>query len=111
MNGRLLALLLPVLLFACAVPPAPSSCSPALRDESGRIARNHTAVAQFKRLNPCPANGARSGPCPGYVVDHVIPLCHCGADEPSNMQWQTVEEAKVKDRWERRICGTPSLPR
>jgi len=23
-----------------------------------------------------------------------------GADSPANMQWQTVEEAKAKDRWE-----------
>ena len=26
-----------------------------------------------------------------------------GADEPSNMQWQTVSEAK--DKWERKGCG------
>ena len=23
-----------------------------------------------------------------------------GPDEPSNMQWQSVDEAKAKDRWE-----------
>jgi hypothetical protein len=28
-----------------------------------------------------------------------------GADEPSNMQWQTVADAKVKDKWEREGCG------
>jgi hypothetical protein len=37
----------------------------------------------------------------GYVVDHIIPLEYGGADDPSNMQWQTVQEAKIKDRSER----------
>jgi hypothetical protein len=34
------------------------------------------------------------------VVDHVIALKRGGADAPSNMQWQTVEAAKAKDRVE-----------
>jgi len=42
---------------------------------------------------------------PGYVVDHIVPLCAGGADAPSNMQWQTVEEGKVKDRQERAMCA------
>ena len=37
---------------------------------------------------------------PGYVVDHVIPLKRGGCDCPSNMQWQTIDEAKAKDKWE-----------
>ena len=40
----------------------------------------------------------------GYVVDHIVPLECGGADVPSNMQWQTVQEAKIKDRTER-SCG------
>jgi hypothetical protein len=34
------------------------------------------------------------------VVDHVVPLKRGGADVPSNMQWQTTEEPKTKDRVE-----------
>jgi hypothetical protein len=34
----------------------------------------------------------------GYVVDHIIPLSCGGPDTPENMQWQTVVEAKAKDR-------------
>jgi len=37
----------------------------------------------------------------GYVIDHIVPLECGGADVPSNMQWQTVQEAKIKDRTER----------
>jgi hypothetical protein len=34
------------------------------------------------------------------VIDHVKPLKRGGADEPSNMQWQTKEAAKQKDKTE-----------
>jgi hypothetical protein len=44
----------------------------------------------------------------GFVVDHVQPLCLTGpaGDVRSNMQLQTKEDAKVKDRWERKACRT-----
>ncbi len=41
---------------------------------------------------------------PGYVVDHIIPLACGGADEPFNMQWQTIEAGKAKDKVERKYC-------
>jgi hypothetical protein len=34
------------------------------------------------------------------VVDHKIPLKRGGCDCPENMQWQTIQEAKAKDKWE-----------
>lgn len=67
--------------------------------------RSSTAIKQFKLQNPCPETGATKGSCKGYIIDHVVPLCAGGADHPSNMQWQTVEDAKAKDREERKMCS------
>ena len=75
------------------------------RNASGAIARSSSAVTAFKKANHCPANGKASGPCPGYIVDHVIPLCACGEDKPSNMQWQTLADSKAKDKLEDKQCA------
>lgn len=74
------------------------------RGDDGRIKRSEAAKDDFKQANPCPSNGRRSGPCPGYVIDHINPLACGGADDPGNMQWQTMEAAKEKDKWERDGC-------
>jgi hypothetical protein len=70
------------------------------RDSHGRIARSQQAKQEFKREHPCPSTGKSSGACAGYVVDHVTPLKRGGADAPGNMQWQTVQDAKAKDKTE-----------
>lgn len=59
----------------------------------------------FVNQQACPATGLHRLPCKGYVIDHIKPLACGGADDPSNLQWQTREDAKAKDRWERRECG------
>ena len=41
---------------------------------------------------------------PGYVVDHIEPLCAGGLDGPANMQWLTIGEARAKDQVERARC-------
>ncbi|MDR2880849.1 MAG: HNH endonuclease [Azoarcus sp.] len=70
------------------------------RDKNGKILRSHDAKRAFKQLHPCPSTGKTKGSCPGYVIDHIVPLKRGGADMPCNMQWQTVREAKAKDKWE-----------
>jgi 5-methylcytosine-specific restriction endonuclease McrA len=70
------------------------------RDSRGHIRRDREQRAAFERSHPCPSTGKTSGACPGYVVDHVVPLKRGGADKPSNMQWQTTKAAKEKDRTE-----------
>jgi len=75
------------------------------RDSRGRIARSPEAKKSFEAQVPCPANGKSRGRCPGYVIDHIVPLACGGMDDPVNMQWQTVADGKAKDKWERKACG------
>lgn len=69
-----------------------------------KIERDPKQRAAFVRLHPCPATGKHRGACPGYVVDHVKPLCAGGRDRPSNMQWQAVAESRLKDKQEWKLC-------
>jgi hypothetical protein len=74
---------------------------------SSALAKTYRDPAQrtaFMQHHPCPSTGKTKGRCPGYVVDHIKPLCAGGPDRPSNMQWQTTAEAKNKDRLEREQC-------
>lgn len=91
--------IIPLVLALAGSASAAVQCIPH-RDNTGKILRSQTQVHHFKRTHPCPANGRTTGPCPGYVVDHIQALCVCGKDRPSNMQWQSVAQAKVKDRTE-----------
>ena len=68
------------------------------RDSRGHIKRNASAKRAFMRQTGYPRGRS------GYVVDHKVALACGGADNPSNMQWQTVAEAKAKDKWERKGC-------
>jgi hypothetical protein len=70
------------------------------RNSHGRISRSEYAKREFRNSHACPSTGKTSGACPGYVIDHISPLKRGGADAPYNMQWQTIEAAKEKDRWE-----------
>lgn len=66
--------------------------------------RSYHSIKQFKLDNPCPATGRYKGSCPGYVIDHKIPIACGGIDTPKNMMWQTKDDAKAKDGWERVGC-------
>jgi len=86
------------LLVAIAI-----ACSPAA--SSAKEHRSREVTREFQREHPCPSTGRTSGACPGYTKDHVVPLACRGPDAVSNLQWQTVRDAKAKDRWERRVCA------
>lgn len=81
-----------------AVAPPASSGTAVSRSANGKIARSEAAKHRFETQSGYPHGR------PGYVVDHIKPLACGGADAPSNMQWQTVAEAKSKDKVERIGC-------
>jgi hypothetical protein len=64
------------------------------RNSHGRIKRSEEAKRQFERATGYPHGR------PGYVIDHIVPLKRGGSDTPDNMQWQTTEAAKQKDKTE-----------
>jgi hypothetical protein len=81
-------------------------CLPLVAQPSeARNPRSHAAKRDFVAAHPCPSTGSHKVKnCHGYVIDHVNPLCNGGPDAASNLQWQTMRDARIKDRWERAIC-------
>lgn len=71
---------------------------------SAEYARSKAVLRAFVKQQACPSTGLKRLPCPGYVIDHIKALACGGADDPSNLQWQTREDAKAKDRWELKEC-------
>jgi len=66
--------------------------------------RSRAVAREFQREHPCPSTGRTRGACPGYRKDHIVPLACRGSDTAFNLQWQTIADAKAKDRWERKTC-------
>ena len=71
---------------------------------SARERRSAAVKHEFQLTHLCPAIGRTSGACPGYVKDHIVPLACGGPDAVSNLQWQTIRDAKAKDKWETKGC-------
>lgn len=82
----------------------------AISQAAWSLPRSYAAKAEFKRLNPCPVTEKKRGPCPGWEIDHVVPLKCKGADLPANMQWLTIADHKEKTRREALLCLTPRRP-
>ena len=66
--------------------------------------RSRAVARELQREHLCPSTGLTSGAGPGYRRDHIVPLACGGPDAVSNMQWQTVAEARAKEAWERQAC-------
>jgi hypothetical protein len=74
---------------------------PALAADRSRVLR-----AEFMRENPCPSTGKTAGACPGWQVDHAVPLCLGGqaVDTKANLRWIEIEPHKAKTREDVRLC-------
>jgi hypothetical protein len=87
-------------------------CGPPERDENNRIKRRSDVIRSFRDAHPCPVTGEHRGSCPGWAIDHVIPLACGGCDAVSNLQWlpnelKSAAGTIAKDRWERKIYCVP----
>jgi 5-methylcytosine-specific restriction endonuclease McrA len=67
--------------------------------ESYASCRSQSVKKKFDRLNDYPYGRK------GYVVDHICALSCGGKDILSNLQYQTINEGKLKDRWETTKTG------
>lgn len=93
----------------------PRYCGAPERGPDGRIARSAEVVRDFRALYPCPATGRTRGSCPGWAVDHVVPLACGGCDAVGNLQWLPTEAKSAagtwpKDRWERAVYCNRRAP-
>lgn len=85
-----------------------------LRNDQGKTLRSVQVIAAFKKRWACPVTRAHIGACPGWAVDHIVPLACGGADAVWNMQWlpDQIKSASgefSKDHFERRIYGGNNL--
>lgn len=86
----------------------PRYCGAPARLADGSIKRRSDVLTAFKKVHPCPSNGQKNGTCPGWAIDHVIPLACGGCDAVGNLQWlpnsiKSAAGVDAKDRWERII--------
>ena len=69
-----------------------------------RTKRSKTAKAKFIPRALLPYHWGSEGACKGIVIGYIVPIACGGVDAPRNMQWQTVADAKAKDKSERKGC-------
>lgn len=87
-------------------------CGEPARDKFGNILRSQAVLNAFKRIHPCPITGLSTGVCPGWQINHTIPLAKGGCDAVYNLDWmpeqiKTCTDPWCRDRWERLYNGEP----
>ena len=87
-------------------------CGAPARDARGDIKRSASVLKAFQLVHPCPSTGSKTGACPGWSKDHIIPLAVGGCDAVFNLQWlpdqiKSASGPYPKDRWERKVYADP----
>lgn len=87
-------------------------CGAPARLADGTIRRRSDVLTAYKRFHPCPVTGLSTGSCPGWQINHIIPLASGGCDAVSNLAWMPVQIKTCSspyciDRWERTYYGNP----
>lgn len=83
-------------------------CGTPKRNAQGSITRRADVLSAFRREHPCPATGKTTGACPGWEMNHVVPLACGGCDVVSNLDWmpdsiKTCADPHCRDRFERQV--------
>lgn len=90
-------------------------CGAPERKADGTIKRSAAVLRAFQQVHPCPSTGSTRGACPGWAMNHVIPLACGGCDSVSNLDWMphTIKACSgehCRDRYERQIyAATPPV--
>ncbi len=89
-------------------------CGEPARDKQGVIIRSTKVKNAYRKIHPCPANGSTNGAeaCPGWAINHIIPMASGGCDSVINMAWmpdqiKSCSSQYCIDRWERKYYGNP----
>lgn len=112
MNRILLSLMFVLSTAAWAGPLDETRyCGSPVRNTDGTIKRSSTVLTAFKKIHPCPATGLTTGACPGWSMNHVIPLACGGCDSVSNLAWLPVQIKSCSswwcvDRYERKVYAS-----
>ena len=71
---------------------------------SAKEHRSREVTREFQREHPLPLDRANKGRLSRLPERPIVLLACRGPDAVSNPQWQTIADAKAKDRWERKPC-------
>lgn len=118
---RLLLLAAMLCASALAALPAPGTpeapkdaryCGEPKRHANGKIKRDPRVLREFVAVFPCPTTLKRSTSCPGFALDHTIPLASGGCDSAANLTWlptalKSCAGRVCKDRGERKYHAIP----
>lgn len=91
-------------------------CGAIVRDATGNIKRSSAVLTAYKKIHPCPSTGLTTGACPGWALNHSIPLACGGCDAVYNLTWmpdqiKSCVNSWCVDRYERKInAATPPVP-
>lgn len=85
-----------------------------IRNADGTTKRSTRVINAFKKMWACPSTGLHKGACPGWAIDHVVPLACGGRDAVYNMAWipdagKSCSADYCKDRYERKVYGGNEL--
>lgn len=86
-------------------------CGSPERDINGVIIRNSSVIKAYRRVHPCPSTLLFSDSCPGWSINHIIPLACGGCDSVSNLVWmpnsiKTCTTSHCVDQYERKISAS-----